>query len=130
MFKGYLARRTMTREQLLRDLREADRLNNYDKRVEILEQLAYLPVEREEEQDDGRMYAARKKEHSRELPADQVKIGMQHELEHAATVRWIEKEKPSVREAARRIAIDHIKEDQRYYPHIVAMEKKYGEGRK
>ena len=63
---------------------------------------------------------------------DQLKIGMQVEMEHTKTLEWLVKElggdpgasKDLIKEAAKKIAEDHIAEFSDYYTRLVEMEKK------
>lgn len=59
----------------------------------------------------------------RRVDPEQLAIGTRVEREHAATLRWLRKHpKAKLREVARHIARDHLREMRDYYTRLLRME--------
>lgn len=58
------------------------------------------------------------------MKRNQLSLGIKTEMEHAKTIKKIEKKNLSAKQGARLIALDHLKEDKNYYSKLCKMEKK------
>src|SRR3990172_13145459 len=57
------------------------------------------------------------------IPKKQIAEGTRHEYEHRDTIEKIRTKKLNLRESARMIAMDHLKEDPLYYRKLQGIEK-------